>query len=62
MHIIPHAGHLSNLESPDEFNEQLKSFFAGVYKKPENLHTAGSTSAFSQIRQRLNMLLTFSSI
>ncbi|MDD4993892.1 MAG: alpha/beta fold hydrolase [Paludibacter sp.] len=62
MHIISHAGHLSNLESPDEFNEQLKTFFAAVYNKPEDMHSPGSTSVFSQIRQRLNMLLTFSSI
>ena len=59
MHIIPHAGHLSNLENPDEFNKQLKSFFAMVYKKPEVLHTGGGTSTYSQMRNRLNMLLTF---
>jgi len=62
MHIISHAGHLSNLENPDEFNEQLKSFFATIYKKDDILQTDGSTSAFTQIRHRLNMLLTFSSI
>lgn len=62
MHIIPHVGHLSNLENPDEFNEQLKTFFATVYKKAENLHMDESTSAFSEIRHRLNMLLAFSSI
>jgi len=33
MHIISHAGHLSNLENPDEFNEHIKTFFATVYKK-----------------------------
>ena len=26
MHIIPHAGHLSNLENPEEFNEHLLNF------------------------------------
>ena len=62
MHIISHAGHLSNLENPDEFNEQLKMFFATIYKKHETVQADGSTSAFSQIRHRLNMLLTFSSI
>ena len=62
LHIIKHAGHLSNLENPDEFNDQLTKFFATIYKKHEILHTDGSTSAFSQIRHRLNMLLTFSSI
>jgi len=62
IHIIPQAGHLSNLENPVEFNKQLKIFFAKVYKKHETEQADGSTSAFSQIRHRLNMLLTFSSI
>jgi len=31
LHIIAGAGHLSNLENPDEFNEQLIKFFATVY-------------------------------
>ena len=62
MHIISHAGHLSNLENPDEFNEHIKTFFATVYKKHETVHTGRSTSAFSQIRHRMNMLLTFRSI
>lgn len=29
--IIEHAGHLSNLENPDEFNRQLTRFFGTVY-------------------------------
>jgi len=61
IHIISHAGHLSNMENPDEFNEQLKTFLALVYKH-DILQTDGSTSAFSEIRHRLNMLLAFSSI
>ena len=31
LRIIDHAGHLSNLENPDEFNVQLKKFVASVY-------------------------------
>lgn len=31
LHIVKHAGHLSNLENPDDFNKQLKLFFDGVY-------------------------------
>jgi len=62
LHIISHAGHLSNMENPDEFNDRLKTFFETVYKKPELLQTAACISVFSQIRHRLNMLLTFSSI
>ena len=30
LKIIDHAGHLSNLENPDEFNAQLKKFVASV--------------------------------
>jgi len=30
LHIIDHAGHLSNMENPDEFNDQLKMFAARV--------------------------------
>ena len=31
LKIIEHAGHLSNLENPEEFNLQLKKFVASVY-------------------------------
>ena len=31
LHIIKHAGHLSNLENPNEFNDQLKKFIESVY-------------------------------
>jgi 3-oxoadipate enol-lactonase len=31
LSIIKHAGHLSNLENPDEFNSQLKKFVSSVY-------------------------------
>ncbi len=30
LSILPHAGHLSNLENPDKFNEILKKFIASV--------------------------------
>jgi pimeloyl-ACP methyl ester carboxylesterase len=30
--VINHAAHLSNLENPDEFNEQLKKFLSGIYR------------------------------
>jgi 3-oxoadipate enol-lactonase len=30
MHMIPHAGHISNLEKPREFNAILDDFIAGV--------------------------------
>jgi len=30
LNIIEHAGHLSNMENPGEFNNQLKKFVASV--------------------------------
>lgn len=30
LHIIEGAGHLSNLENPEEFNKQLKTFLTGI--------------------------------
>lgn len=33
LHIISHAGHLSNMENPGEFNDQLKQFVDSVYHK-----------------------------
>jgi 3-oxoadipate enol-lactonase len=32
LQIIDHAGHISNLENPDEFNIRLKKFVASVYQ------------------------------
>jgi pimeloyl-ACP methyl ester carboxylesterase len=31
LYIIDHAGHLSNMEDPGEFNNQLKKFIASIY-------------------------------
>lgn len=62
LHIIKQAGHLSNLENPEVFNEHLKAFFATVYKKHDILQPNQSTSTFTHIRNRLNMLLAFMSI
>lgn len=36
LNIIVHAGHLSNIENPLEFNNHLKKFTASVYSKAEN--------------------------
>jgi len=39
MHIIGHAGHLSNMENPSEFNDQLKKFLDKVCDKQlNNIH------------------------
>jgi 3-oxoadipate enol-lactonase len=34
LNIIDHAGHLSNIENPDEFNFQLKKFVSAIYLRP----------------------------
>lgn len=33
LSIIEHAGHLSNLENPDRFNDELKGFLASITNK-----------------------------
>lgn len=33
LHIIDHAGHLCNMENPDEYNEQLKKFLLSIKAK-----------------------------
>jgi len=45
LSIIEHAGHLSNMENPGEFNEQLKKFVASVYLK---------TFSFKRNQEQLN--------
>lgn len=62
LHIIGHAGHLSNFEQPEEFNNELVKFFETIYKKPESSGTDANNSILSQVRNRLNMLLTFRTI
>ena len=61
MHVIDHAGHLSNLEQPDEFNKQLKSFFTKVYKAPECPGIVDN-KLLTQLRDKLFLFLAFKSI
>ncbi len=37
LNIIEHAGHLSNIENPAEFNFQLKKFVSAIYLSPFHL-------------------------
>lgn len=62
IYVIPHAAHLSNMEEPEEYNEQLMRFFAKVYKTPEVIYPAGSNSIFVQMREKVMMLLSINSI
>lgn len=59
LHIVKHAGHLSNLENPEEFNDQLTTFFATVHNKPETAKALNSNSILKQLHHQLNVLLSF---
>jgi 3-oxoadipate enol-lactonase len=58
MFIIDHAGHLSNLENPDNFNERLNAFFATVYLKPEIVDPEIYNSFVRKMAKQLNMFWT----
>lgn len=39
LHILIHAGHVANIENPDDFNDQLKMFIQyAAAKSTENVH------------------------
>jgi 3-oxoadipate enol-lactonase len=62
LQVIDHAGHLSNLENPEDFNQHLKMFFELVYKEHvTRSHTVDHT-ILRELRNKLNMLLSFRSI
>ena len=62
LYAIDQAGHLSNLENAEEFNNHLKEFFATVYKVQQNTNTIGENSILKELRNKLNMILSFRSI
>ena len=62
MHSIANAAHLSNMENPDDFNAQLKSFLAIVHKDYFDIKARSETSILREIRNKVAMLLSFSSI
>ncbi|MCE5332208.1 MAG: alpha/beta fold hydrolase [Bacteroidales bacterium] len=59
LYIVKHAGHLSNMESPDEFNAQLKMFFASVYKKPLSISVSDNHSIVKQLQNQLSFFFSF---
>jgi len=59
LHVIQHAAHLSNMENPEEFNNQLQRFFEKVYKEQTITSTYTGNSIKSQLRYKLNILLSF---
>jgi 3-oxoadipate enol-lactonase len=62
LEVINRAGHLSNLENPEEFNKHLKLFFNSVYSDHLNKSNGGGDSILRDLRNKLNMLLSFRSI
>ena len=62
LQIINRAGHLSNLENPEEFNKHLKLFFNSVYTGHINNSHGSDNSILRDLRNKLNMLLSFRSI
>jgi 3-oxoadipate enol-lactonase len=62
LEVINRAGHLSNLENPEEFNKHLKLFFSTVYTDHLNKRHGSDNSILRDLRNKLNMLLSFRSI
>jgi len=62
LQLIDNAAHLSNLENPDEFNAQLKSFLASTYKVYSDIKAREETSFFREIRNKVAVLLSFKPI
>jgi len=62
LEIIENAGHLSNIENPEKFNQHLKLFFESVFKEQLINNQSNDHSILKEIRNKLNMLLAFRSI
>jgi 3-oxoadipate enol-lactonase len=62
LHVIKHAGHLSNLENSDDFNKQLKTFFASVYKHQGTVPSEVITSFAEQFRDKMKSLVALLTI
>ena len=62
LHLIHRAGHLSNLENTEKFNQHLRLFLDSVYKEQLNVIQTADNSILRDLRNKLNMLLSFRSI
>lgn len=62
LHVIKHAGHLSNLENSDDFNGQLKMFFASVYKHQLAIPSEVVTSFADQLRDKIKSFIALLTI
>lgn len=63
LHIIKKAGHLSNMEQPDEFNSQLITFFESVYNEISNTGTSDDSSKkdsiLNQLQNKISVFFSF---
>lgn len=62
LHVIKHAGHLSNLENSADFNKQLKTFFASVYKDQRTIPSEVITSFVDQLRDKMKSVIALLTI
>jgi 3-oxoadipate enol-lactonase len=62
LHVIKHAGHLSNLENSADFNKQLKTFFASVYKDQRIIPIEVVSSFVDQLRDKMKLVIAIFSI
>lgn len=62
LHVIKHAGHLSNLENSADFNKQLKTFFASVYKDQRTIPSEVITSFVDQLRDKMKSFVALLTI
>ncbi|MBV5281831.1 MAG: alpha/beta fold hydrolase [Paludibacter sp.] len=62
LHVIKHAGHLSNLENSADFNKQLKTFFASVYKDQRTIPSEVITSFVEQLRDKMKSVIALLTI
>ena len=62
LQVIEGAGHLSNLENPEAFNQHLKIFFDMIYKEHLIISQTVDHTILRELRNKLNMLLSFRSI
>ena len=62
LKLIETAGHLSNLENPKVFNDYLNDFFDPIFKRQINNSQPSDHTILRDLRNKLNMLLSFRSI
>lgn len=62
LHIIEHAGHLSNIENSGDFNKALETFFASVYKDQQTIASEVVASFGDQLRDKVKSFVALFSI